>query len=81
MPKQKKINKEIKELAKGVAAYAHPDTKDMVQGACEVALIKIFSQQRQEIKEDLQTVIHMLEGSTATREQIANYIKRYLLKD
>lgn len=42
-------------------------------------LEKALFRQREEIKQDIQSVINMLEGSTVTREQIVNYIKKYLL--
>jgi len=41
-------------------------------------LEKALSQQKQEIEQDLQTVITLLE-STTDRQKIANYIKKYLL--
>ena len=41
-------------------------------------IIKILDKNLLQQKEDLQSVVHMLEGTTE-REKIINFIKRYLL--
>ncbi len=90
MKKEKKIEnweKEFDEILDRVIwceenfnpfGYGNPD-RDTLRNFVYQLVNEFLNRQKQEIKEDLQTVIHMLEGSTATREQIANYIKRYLL--
>lgn len=42
---------DIDKKAKGVAAYAHPDTRDMVESACKTALTTTAQEAREEERE------------------------------
>jgi len=70
---EKEIATPYSELTEELKEYDRKEVKKYIP-----LLKKALSQQKEEIKEDLQSVIHMLEGSV-DRKQIINYIKKYLL--
>jgi len=71
---EKEIATPYSELTEELKEYDRKETRNYIP-----LLKKALSQQREEIKQDLQSVINFLEGTT-DRQKIVNYIKTYLLK-
>jgi len=70
---EKEIATPYLELTEELKEYDRKETRNYIP-----LLNQALSQQKQEIKRDLQTVITLLEGTT-DRQKIANFIKKYLL--
>jgi len=70
---EKEIATPYSELTEELKEYDRKETRNYIP-----LLEKALSQQKKEIKQDLQTVITLLEGTT-DRQKIANFIKEYLL--